>query len=436
MAWLNALWRHHRRWLIAGGVVLIAAVALVGYLLLKRPADVSRGNEEPFSASEPKETFKLVNWPLYGYDLRRTRYLPTGGAKPPFQVKWRYDSGALMEYSPIVVDNVIYGINNRGEVFALRVSNGKPIWKRRVASVNASAPTYSHGRIYVSNLTPGQVVALKARNGHVVWRHPLPGRTESSPIVLGRKVVVGCECGDLYALDKRTGNEIWAAGIGGAVKSAPAYDHGVVFVGDYSGHVTAVDLSNGGVKWQSGGQSQGLGQFGTFYAAPTVAFGRVYVGNTDGRMYSFVESNGTLAWSKTTSNYVYAAAVAANTPDTAPTIYFGSYDGTFYALNARDGVERWSRRVGGAVSGAASLIGDVVYVANLHSTRTVGLNIRNGKRLFIFPDGAYNPVISDGHHLFLTGYSTIYALKSAVKKGGKRKAQIYGRHLPRSGAAK
>ena len=108
--------------------------------------------------------------------------------------------------------------------------------------------------------------------------------------------------------------------------------------------------------------------------------------------------------------------MAARTADTEPTVYFGSYDGNFYALDARNGNERWSQSGLGSISGAASLIGNTVYVADLQHTSTYGFNAANGHKVFEDSDGAYNPVISDGKEIFLTGYKTIYALQPAQGK--------------------
>ena len=85
--------------------------------------------------------------------------------------------------------------------------------------------------------------------------------------------------------------------------------------------------------------------------------------------------------------------------------------------------------------GAASVIGENVYVANLNTTETDAFNVANGNKVWTFKDGAYNPVISDGQNLYLTGYKTIYRLKprtatdvarkakAAKKKGSKEKAK-------------
>jgi outer membrane protein assembly factor BamB len=442
---LKGLWSDHR-WATIGVAAGVGAVvvALAGYLILKRPPDKSCQAPCTITSSAPQPISGVTDWPMYGLSPDRTRYLDAPGVKPPFSITWRYKGGHLLEYSPILVGGQLFGINNNGQAYSVKTRTGKARWKRQVASLNASAPAYSDGNLYISNLDPGQVIDLVAYDGHQVWRHPLPGRSESSPLVVGNKVIVGCECNTIYALNKKTGKTIWQRHVNGAVKAAPAYSDGIVYVGDYSGEMTALHVNDGSIKWQTGSQGTSFGRTGQFYATAAIAFGRVYAGNTDGRMYSFDQQTGRLAWSHSTSNYVYAGAVAARTSDTQPTIYFGSYDGTFYALDARTGSERWSQHNLGAISGAASLIGNTVYVADLKSTSTYGFNAANGHKVFQYSDGAYNPVISDGKQIFLTGYKTLYALtpgqgnavdgviqapekkKSGKKNSGKKSAKKQG----------
>ena len=56
-----------------------------------------------------------------------------------------------------------------------------------------------------------------AHGSKVLWRHPLPGRSESSPLVHGGKVIFGCESGDIFALDAKTGK----TELDGAHRAAP-----------------------------------------------------------------------------------------------------------------------------------------------------------------------------------------------------------------------
>jgi outer membrane protein assembly factor BamB len=401
----TTLWTKYRAATIAAAVGLVAAVAVGGLLLLR--SDSGSGETTPTTAASapaPPAAADLTDWPTYGLVPARTRYLPTKTVKPPYKVVWRYDARHLMEYSPIVAAGTVYGIDNNGEAFALRASSGKQLWRRDVATLNASAPTYSDGKLYLSNLEPGQVQALNAANGKVAWRQSLPGRTESSPLVVGNEVIVGCECGSVYAFNKQTGKQLWSTSVGGAIKGSPAYSDGTVYLGNYSGQMTALRASNGAVRWTASTN-------GRIYATAAVAFGRVFAGTVAGTMYAFDQRTGNLDWSSGIGGYLYSAVAAAKAPGTPPSIYFGSYSGSVYALNARTGSVRWSQPANGPVSGAGSVIGDVFYVGDLKTTQTFGFRATDGKLVFASRDGAYNPVISDGRLLYMTGYRVIYALK-------------------------
>ena len=137
----------------------------------------------------------------------------------------------------------------------------------------------------------------------------------------------------------------------------------------------------------------------------------MYIGNTDGRMYSFSSANGKLAWTKGTGSYVYASPAVAQVPGGKPTVFFGSYDGKFYARRRAQREVLWSRRYGGKISGGATVIGDIVYFSNLGKKDTTGLGARTGRTVFHMGRGSFNPVISDGRTIFLTGYSSLYALR-------------------------
>jgi outer membrane protein assembly factor BamB len=290
------------------------------------------------------------------------------------------------------------------------------MWTRRIAALNASSPAYSHGRLFVSNLDPGQVVALDAKTGKMLWKRALPGRTESSPVVVGNKVFLGCECGSLYALNAKTGGVEWSTDLGGEIKAAPAYDKGHLYVGTYGGGMYSVTATNGDVQWSASGLDSGLGGVGNFYATPAVAFGRIYVGNTDSRIYSFDEDTGEVAWTYSTGGYVYSGAAVADTKHSAPTVYFGSYDGNAYALNAQNGDVRWTQDMGGRVIGSVVVIGETVYVSEFDDTTIYGFRLRDGKKNFSYHTGAYMPAITDGRRLYLVGYSSIHAL-DPVKPG-------------------
>ncbi len=414
-------WRQPRK-LIA---VLIAAIVVLGaagafaYNELKRPADVS--NESvPFTEPPPKKKSKpkatTVNWPTFRYDNQRTGYLPAKKIKPPFKRVWRYGDQPLLEFPPAVVGDALYFVDNDGVARALKTKNGRTIWERKIASLNASTPTYSRGVLYIANLEPGQVLALNAKNGRQIWKKPLPCRTESSPLAVKDTVYFGCEDNNVYAVKAKNGKTIWTTGVAGAVKGAPAYENGVVFVGDYGGAMTAIRAKTGEVKWQTQALGPGLGQPGSFYSTPAVAFGRVYIGNNDSRVYSFDAETGELAWTYSTGDYVYSGPTVAKVPGTPPTVYIGSFDGNVYALDAKSGEARWTFDMDGRVIGSLSVINRTVYASTFDGTNTYGISAKSGRKTYDFFTGAYMPAVSDGEKLYLVGYSSIHAMQPVTEK--------------------
>jgi outer membrane protein assembly factor BamB len=100
----------------------------------------------------------------------------------------------------------------------------------------------------------------------------------------------------------------------------------------------------------------------------------------------------------------------ADIPGIGPTVYEGSYDRNFYAFDARSGSVRWSHAAGGRISGSATILGNIVYYSDLGSKTTTGLDARTGRQVFVFPDGAFNPVVADYSTVYMTGYTMLYQM--------------------------
>jgi len=72
------------------------------------------------------------------------------------------------------------------------------------------------------------------------------------------------------------------------------------------------------------------------------------------------------------------------------------------------------------VSGAPTVLGSLVYFSscgscssyesNRNARRTFAVDAVTGRLAWSFPDGEYSPVVSDGTRVYLTGYTTLYAL--------------------------
>jgi outer membrane protein assembly factor BamB len=400
-------------------LVLFLAAALGAYLYERhRTGSIYH----PHARFVPEPTPRLpargpdrFAWPFYGYTKNHTRFFPAPSRlHPPFKQLWVHNGGALLEFPPVIYGDHIFQLGDNGTLKAINKHTGHIFWHRRLGALSASSPAVLGSTVYATVLSrsdsikKGLVAALNYSTGAIRWSRALPSQSESSPLLDHGKVFFGSQNGTVYALDARNGNVIWTYHAAGAVKASPTLSGGVLYFGDYSGRLQAISEQTGRRLWVSGSEGALLGS-GTFYSTAAVVYGRVFLGNTDGRVYAYDASSGRLDWAVQTGAYVYASPAVTNAPGLGPTIYLGSYDGTFYALNARSGAIAWQYNAHGRISGSATIIGHTVYFSDLGQHRTYGLGISTGRISFELDTGAFDPAISDGQNIYITGYTGLYA---------------------------
>jgi outer membrane protein assembly factor BamB len=416
--------RRRRRWpLWLALAIAIAGVAVAAGVVL---GDDSRPPKQPVARPQPKPAPKPEpkpveipakpgtgrDWPLYGNGPQRTRHMRGVNLKPPFRRVWALNGGKLIEFQPVLAGGRLFVLKNDGRALALSAETGRIRWRKRVGGLAASAPAAGGASVYfvanrggyggIAGAGRAKLVAINRRTGRVRWAKRLGSASESSPLVVGERVFLGSQDGTVYALSARSGRILWRYRAGGPVKAALAYSRGRVFFGDYGGSVTALRARNGRVRWRAGG-------YGQIYATPAVAFGRIYIGSKSGSVYALSATSGRRLWSRPTGGYVYAAPAVGAVPGMRPAVFIGSYSGRFMAVDARGGGVLWSRGGYGTISGAASVIGRVVYFSSLSARRTWALSAKTGRALWSVGKGAFNPAISDGKRVYITGYGGQYA---------------------------
>lgn len=447
-----------RRWLLVAASVallLLLAGGAAAFVLLRTPGDVSNP-DVAFTESTPSATDEVpppepprrrralpvdtFSWPFYGLNETRTRAWTTAPAylRPRFTRGWTYRGRALLEFPPVIRGATLFMLDDDGHVRALDKVTGRIRWRDRFGRLAASSPAVGDGNVYVvalerhDNPSQGRVGAYRETDGKLLWSRNLPSRAESSPLLRDGTLYFGSEDGTVYALHARSGRTRWTYRADGAVKGALAYEGGKLYFGDYAGKAYALRARDGAEAWKVGtnGTRGGFGS-GRFYSSPAVAFGRVYMGNTDSRMYSFSARDGSLAWATGTGGYVYSSPTVANVRGLGPTVFAGSYDHHFYAWDARSGRVRWRFNAGGRISGGATIIGDVVYFSNLGTTDTHGLDVRTGREVFRFPEGAFNPVVADRRAIYLTGYTNLFEMIPRRRTAAWRRAERAARRASR-----
>lgn len=401
----------------------LVALALVALLAgcggSSDDSGASGGSERTSGTAHPVETEAGPdNWPFFGRVPQRTHYLPEPGRPldPPFEKVWSFNTHALIEFPPAIANGVAYVVNKYGNPAAIRLSDRKVIWQRTTkenlhgAPLDVTGPAYHDGHVYYAGLG-GYLISVDAANGQIDWLRDLHAHLESSPLVVGDTLYIGTDTAKLLAVDTADGHTRWSFSAPGAIKASPSYDHGRVYVADYQSSVYAVDAKTGKAIWRTNTSKVAPFGKGGFFSSPAVSFGRVYVARDDGTVFAFDAGTGKVDWSFPIGAFVYGSPTPAAVAGTKPTVYIGSENGIFYALDASSGKPRWRYDVGGPVPGSATVIGHTVFTSSFKTRKTVGIDVRDHRRVFFLHQAGYTPMISDGLNLYLVGYYTVIALQ-------------------------
>src|SRR5215471_16474626 len=219
--------------LLAAGIV--ASLALISTVDAQQPRAVDATIlKAAGTANDPM----AGSWLTYGLTQGETRYSPlkqiNASNVGKLGLSWSYVLGAgggNQEATPLVWNNIIYGITTWSVVFAVAARTGKQLWRwdpevnqtgmrRRMCcgAVNRGV-AISNGMIFAP-VNDGRLVALDALTGKVKWeaRVAYPEDWYSltiAPRIAGNKVVVGVAGGDhpirgfVDAYDIATGKRAW-----------------------------------------------------------------------------------------------------------------------------------------------------------------------------------------------------------------------------------
>jgi outer membrane protein assembly factor BamB len=376
----------------------------------------------------PRKELSEEPWPMYGYDIERTRYAPFQ-LRPPFVGIWTVWAKGPLEPPGVLAYGRVFVSNSHGRLLALNSRTGKTIWKRNFPRCIAASPAVARGTLYVPLMhrrpcvknapgARGLIAALDAKTGRRKWRFRA-GAIESAPLIVGHTLYFGSWDRRVYALNvrKKRHRVIWSHELDDKVTGAVAYANNTIFVATNGGRIYALNARTGRERWRAESFSR-FGRREYFYATPAVAYGRVFVGNTDGTVYAYGATTGHLLWARRVGTYVYTAPAVWQRK-----VFVGSWDGYFSALDVRTGRFRWRFNAPGGIMGAPSVLDGIVYFATFGRfsqrhlrrvengpRRTFALNARNGDVVWKFFDGHYSPVIADSRRIYIAGKSRLYAL--------------------------
>lgn len=200
----------------------------------------------------------------------------------------------IMGAAPPTVDgDRIYVGYSSGEVFALAIANGKPLWNDNLTVVggrteldllqDVDADVVTDGRSAVAPQNrlvfavnhQGRLVALSRETGMRLWSNDLSAIRR--PLVWNDRLFVADVDGNMRALGVEDGLELWRGTISDGLLTAPVRYKDRIYVADNKGRLFSIDPTSGRVM--------GLDQLGDPVTADPVVVGQeMYIWTNKGSM--------------------------------------------------------------------------------------------------------------------------------------------------------
>jgi hypothetical protein len=252
------------RWPLLGACLLALGVgtALGGWAWHENRDRTVRGSPTkefiPTQAPKkrPRKEITEEPWPVYGYNVERTRAAPFK-IRPPYGGLWKLRTKDALEGPPVVAYGRIFFVDQHGKMFALKSRTGKIVWKRNFRNCAAASAAVSRGVIYQPFMHPepcvknapgarGFIAALDAKTGKTLWKFKA-GPVESAPLIVGRRLYFGSWDRRVYAIDLRRKRNrlVWSYETDDKVVAAPAYANGTIFAATNGGRIYALNARTG-----------------------------------------------------------------------------------------------------------------------------------------------------------------------------------------------
>lgn len=175
---------------------------------------------------------------------------------------WRQSLGLTLRSAPTVADGRVFVATFDNQLFALDADDGSVLWSHQGIEETArflvsSSPAVS-GDIVIVPYSSGEVFALRVQNGRPAWNDSLTrtGRLTSlselndiagSPVVDRGLVIAISHNGRMVAIDLRTGVRVWARNIGGMQTPWVAGDF--IYILTIDNEVVCVSRTEGRIRW-------------------------------------------------------------------------------------------------------------------------------------------------------------------------------------------
>lgn len=256
---------------------------------------------------------------------------------------WRSETIVPFHGAPTVADGRIFVTSDDNELLSMDADNGQVDWTYpgivETARLITSPSPAVLGDVVVAPFASGELVALRVQNGNPIWQDALARDSaltalsrindlSGSPVILGDRVYALSHSGPFVGIDMRSGERLWSVPAGSV--NTPWIAGDFLFTVTTEGEVVCVNRLTGAIHW-----IESLPLFENpndrkdriSYAGPVLASGRLFVASSDGRGFILDAATGMQTGEVNLGDPVYIAPIIAN-----ETVYVLTDEGRLIAL--------------------------------------------------------------------------------------------------------
>jgi outer membrane protein assembly factor BamB len=256
---------------------------------------------------------------------------------------WRRSATVPFRAAPVANGGRVFVATQENQLYALAADDGRVLWDHRGIAESAgmlgSNSVAVAGDIVVVPYTSGELFALRVQNGKVIWSDTLSRTGKLTPLaslsdISGRPVIdrglvfANSHAGRLVAIDVRTGERAWTLDVGGTQRPWVAGNY--VFVITDDAKVLCVARGDGRVRWatQLDAYANPESRKGPIaWAGPVLVSDRLIAASSEGYAVSISPYTGEILGKVGTPDKAFIAPIVADN-----TVYLLTDDARLTAL--------------------------------------------------------------------------------------------------------
>ena len=310
--------------------------------------------------------FRNPDWPQPGgYSSNAMYHLEAPG---PLRQIWSVDAGkgtdddSMLTAPPVVGGGRIYVLDAEAHIRVFRLSDGRPLWDKRLAPKNGTDMPTLWGLLG----KPNTIEPPSGMGGGVAYDD--------------NKIFITSGFGVLHAMDAATGRDIWSRNLNLPIINAPVVKDGRIYISTHDNHFYAIAEADGRVLWEHQAITEPASLLASTSAAVAGEF--VVAPFTSGELYAYSVQNGQSPWNDVLSRSGHVTqlseidAIAGRPVIDRDMVFATSQSGVTVGINLATGDRAWVKNIGGIQT--PWVAGDYVYVVD-NNSRLVCLTRKEGK---------------------------------------------------------